>query len=212
MNVVRVLSWLFSGTLLAAGATNAQNLLINGSFEDPPFTPDSVNYPDTIPGWTSTPAPFEFWNQFQGPAADGNQYIELDVSGCTTISQTIPTSSQSNYRVSLAYAPRDGVTDNRIEVLWNGTVIGTASADGSSQSGNVVWTRHSYAAPGAAGSSTLAIRNVDACDGVGSLLDDVSVVAVAPPVATPTLGPAGLALLTGSLILTALIRQRRRNV
>ena len=211
MNAARTLRRLLWSTLLIAGSASAQNLLVNGSFEDPPFDPVTVNYPATIPGWTSTPAPFEVWNQLQGPGADGNQYIELDVSGCTTISQTIATSSQMNYLVSLAYAPRDGVADNRIEVLWNGAVIGTASADGTNQSGNVVWTRHSYSAPGADGSSTLAIRNVDACDGLGSLLDDVSVVAVVPPVATPTLGSIGTALLSCGLALIALVLQRRRG-
>ena len=210
MNAARVVSWLFCGTLLVAGSASAQNLLTNGSFEEPAFGADSVNNPSTIPGWTSTPAPFEVWNQFQGPGADGNQYLELDVSGCTTISQTIPTSSSTFYLISLAFAARDGVADNRIEVLWNGAVVGSARANGSNQSGNVVWTRYGFTVPGVSGSSTLAIRNVDVCDGLGSLLDDVSVVETAPPVSVPTLGLLGIVLLAGSLMLLALILVRRR--
>ena len=212
MNATRVFSWVFCGTLLVAGSASAQNLLINGSFEEPAFGADSVNNPTTMPGWTSTPAPFEVWNQFQGPGADGNQYLELDVSTCTTISQTIATSATQNYLVSLAFGARDGVTDNRIEVLWNGALIGTASADGSSQSGNIVWTRYGFRALGAAGSSTLAIRNVDTCDGLGSMLDDVSVVEVAPPVSVPTFGLFGTIVLAGGLMLLALVLQRRRAV
>jgi len=206
----RLFARLFFGSLLAAGSAGAQNLLVNGSFEQPVFT-DPVNSPSTIPGWTSTPEPFEVWNQFQGPGADGNQYLELDVSGCTTISQTVPTSAQKSYAVSLAFAARQGVQDNRIEVLWNGTVIGTASADGSAVNGNVPWTRHSYAAqPGGAGSSTLSIRNVDACDGLGSLLDDVSVVEAAPPVSLTALGPLGLVLIAAGLMLFGFVGLRRR--
>jgi hypothetical protein len=212
MSAARVFSRLFCGTLLITGSASAQNLLINGSFEEPAFGTDTVSNPSTIPGWTSTPAPFEVWNQFQGPGADGNQYLELDVSTCTTISQTIPTSSSKNYLVSLAFAARDGVADNSIEVLWYNAVIGTASADGSSQSGDVVWTRHAFSAPGASGSSTLAIRNTDTCDSVGSLLDDVSVVEVTPPLPVPTLGLRGVALLAGGLMLLALTLVRRRTV
>jgi Protein of unknown function (DUF642) len=212
MNTARVFSRLFCITLLVAGSANAQNLLINGSFEEPAFGADSVNNPSTIPGWTSTPAPFEVWNQFQGPGADGNQYLELDVSGCTTISQSITTSATQNYLVSLAYGARVGVADNRIEVLWNGAVIGTASADGSDESGNIVWTRYGFRVQGASGSSTLAIRNVDTCDGLGSMVDDVSVVEAAPPVSVPTLSSYGVALLAASFMPLAIIFLRRRVV
>jgi hypothetical protein len=194
--------------LFAAGAAGAQNLVVNGSFEQPAFGANSVNGPSTIPGWTSTGG-FEVWNQFQGPAADGVQYLELDTNTCTTISQTISTTLLQNYTVSLDFAARNGIADNRIEVLWNGVVIGTASADGSNQSGNVVWTPHGFAAVGASGSSTLAIRNVDTCDGQGSLLDNVAVVAVTP---LPMLGSLGLALLAGGLMLLALVILRRRPV
>lgn len=211
MNTARLFSWLLCSTLLVAGSASAQNLLINGSFEDPAFGPNTVNNPDTISGWTSTPAPFELWNDYQGPGADGNQYLELDVAGCTTISQTIPTNATQNYLVSLAFGARVGIADNRIEVLWNGAVIGTASADGSDESGNIVWTRHGFRAVGASGSSTLAIRNVDPCDGLGSMLDDVSVVEVAAPVSVPALRPFGVALLAGSLMLFALVLVRRRG-
>jgi hypothetical protein len=211
MNAARLFSWLFCGTLLAAGSASAQNLLINGSFEDPALG-DGVSYPATIPGWTITPGTFEVWNQFQGPGADGNQYLELDVDTCSTIMQTISTSAQKSYSVSLAFGARDGVADNRIEVLWNGAVIGTASADGSSQSGDTVWVHHAFSAAGVSGSSTLTIRNVDTCDGLGSLLDDVSVVEVVPPVPIPTLGSLGIALFAGGLMLFALTVSRRRVV
>lgn len=202
------------GTFLVANSAGAQNLLTNGSFEEPVFA-GSVNYPATIPGWTTTPETFEVWNQLQGPGADGDQYLELDVDTCTSVSQTITTSSASFYRVALAFAARQGVQDNRIEVLWNGSVIGTASADGSGVVDNVQWTRHTYPIQqGAAGSSTLSIRNVDTCDGLGSLIDDVSVVEAAPPappVTVPVLSWFGIAFLAGSFVLAALVLMRRHK-
>jgi hypothetical protein len=85
MSSIRAHFFLLCGILLFAGSASAQNLLTNGSFEDPPFSAGTANYPlPSIPGWTST-ADFEVWNQLQGPAADGNQYLEMDVSTCTTI-------------------------------------------------------------------------------------------------------------------------------
>jgi hypothetical protein len=208
MNLSRMIVGWFCGALFMAGSATAQNLLINGSFEQPAFSYGTANYPlPSIPGWTST-ADFEVWNQLQGPGAAGNQYLELDVSTCTTISQTIPTDASKNYVVSLAFGARDGVADNRIEVLWNGTIIGSASADGTGQSG-IVWTNYAYPAPGAAGTSTLEIRNVDTCDGVGSMLDNVAVVVAPTP--APAFGPFGLVLLAGGFGLLALVLLRRRR-
>ena len=209
MKLARGFFCLLCAGALYAGSAGAQNLLVNGSFEQPAFAPDSVNGPGSIPGWTSTGG-FEVWNQFQGPAADGQQYLELDVASCTTISQTITTDPSKDYWVSLAFGARNGVADNRIEVLWNGAVIGAASADGSALSGNTIWKRYSFPAPGGSASSTLAIRNVDACDGLGSLLDDVSVAVAVPLVPTPSLGSIGAALLMGALGLFALLLLRRR--
>lgn len=209
------ISWLLGGCLLLAGPADAQNLLTNGSFETPVFPANTQGWPgSSIPGWTSTDG-FEVWNRAQGPGADGDQYLELDVLTCTTISQTIATSAAANYVVSLAFGARDLVADNQIEVLWNGALIGTASADGSTQYGDTAWTRYTFPAQaGGAGSSVLQIRNVDVCDGLGSMVDDVSVVqvgAAAPAKPVPTLGKGAALLLVIGLGLLALVHARRRR-
>lgn len=206
---VRACGWLLAAALLASGPVAAQNLLTNGSFEQPAY-PSGVTTTGTMTGWTSSSGQFEVWNGFQGPGADGGQYLELDVSGCTTVSQTIPTTTLDDYTVSLAFAPRNGYSDNSIEVRWNGAVIGTASADGSANAGNVVWTYHSYPATGATGTSTLEITNTDACNHVGALLDDVVVTAVPKPapVPVPGLGLGALLVACCGLMVLALAERR----
>jgi hypothetical protein len=199
------LACLLLGTVVVAAPAFAQNLLVNGSFEVPDYPPGpNVNVPVT--GWTVAPGPgFEVWDNFDGPAADGAQHLELDVSTCTTISQTIPTDGSTYYLIRFAFGARTFVADNRVEVLWNGQVVGSAAADGTSQS-QIGWTYYSFQVLGGPGSSTLAIRNVDVCDGLGAMLDDVSVTAREN---IPMLGAGGLALLTAVLALAGLIVLRR---
>jgi hypothetical protein len=193
---------LFSAPAFAQG-----NLVVNGSFEDPVYGA-AVSYPVPVTGWTIAPdSGFEVWNNFQGPGADGSQYLELDVFTCNTVSQTIPTSSGSDYLISFAFGARNGVADNRVQVSWNGQPVGTASADGTGQA-EIVWTSHSFLVRGAPGSSTLEFTNIDACDGVGSMLDNVSVLAQEIRV-VPALAPAGTGVLIALLALSAAVVLRR---
>jgi hypothetical protein len=207
MRTARRLALLLIGSLLAVAPSAAQNLLLNGSFENPVY-PNPNNFPVPVTSWTTSPdSGFEVWRNLEGPAADGDQHLEIDVNTCNTISQTIPTSSLNDYRISLAFAARNGVADNEIEVLWNGSVIGGATADGTGQN-TIAWTYYTFLGHGASGSSTLQIRNIDACDGVGALLDDVSVIDQGPRI--PALGPVGFALLGTGLAIAALFVLRRR--
>lgn len=203
---ILVFGMAFASTLAFAQA----DLLVNGSFEDPAYGP-GVSYPVPVTGWTIAPdSGFEVWDNYQGPAADGNQYLELDVFTCNTISQTIPTSSGSDYLISFAFGARNGVADNQVQVSWNGAPVGTVSADGTGQA-QIVWTDHSFLVRGAPGSSTLEFTNIDACDGVGSMLDNVSVLAQEIRV-IPALAPAGVGLLAALLALSAAVVLRRLRV
>ena len=74
-------------SLLIASQIHAA--LINGSFENPPVAPGSLNFPLTIPGWETTDSAFEVWGTgFRGvPAHDGNQFVELNAFIAGTLSQ-----------------------------------------------------------------------------------------------------------------------------
>lgn len=213
MVCTKSLLWVMVGIFAASASAGAQNLVTNGSFEAPVLPAGTNQSVGGMPGWTSSPGQIELWNQFEGPAADGNQYVELDSDTCTTITQTIPTTDAKQYTISLAFSARGRVADNRIEVLWNGTVVGTASANGLGQT-QPVWTNYAFAAgPGGAGSSTLQIRNVDACDSLGSLVDNVRVVAATLPPGqpVPTLRWIGLLLLVGGVAGVGVMARRRHR-
>ncbi len=205
MRGFRLMTLLLGVVLASAPALGQGNLLTNGSFENPAYgLGANINVPVT--GWTtSAPGGFEVWNNFQGPAAEGNQHLELDVFTCTTVSQTISTASPNTYLIRFAFGARNGVADNRVEVLWNGQVVGSASANGTGQT-QIVWTYYSVLVSGPPGLNTLAFRNVDACNGQGAMLDDVSLVAQEN---VPMLDLAGLAVLGAALALAAFVILRR---
>lgn len=191
---------------LAAAPALAQNLVVNGSFEDPDY-PAGVNF-GALTGWSINPdVNFEVWDGVEGPGANGDQYIEMDNTTCNSVVQTIPTEADRDYVVTFAFGARNGVADNRVNVYWNSQLIGSASADGTNQS-QIVWTYYSFLAHGGAGASTLDFSNVDTCDSVGAMLDDVSV--VERPFGIPTLDSLGLALLAAALGAAAFLALRRR--
>ena len=147
-------------------------------------------------GWSVFPdSGFEIWDSCGGTAADGGQCLEPDVNTCNTSSQTIATTAAHRHVISLASSARPGFAGTEVEARWNGVVVGSASADGTGQ-GQVNWAYHTVIVPGAAGSSLFQLTNLEACDGLGAKLDDVSVVE-AP--ALPALDPHGLALLVDAL-------------
>jgi hypothetical protein len=186
---------LLVGLAAVAGPALGQNLVTNGSFEDPAYS-NPVNYPVPVTGWTIGPdSGFEVWRGYEGPAADGAQYLELDVTQCNTISQTFPTVSGTRYTVRYAFSARPGVSSNRVDVRWNGQLISSANADGSGIS-QTAWTYYSTMVEATTTSTTLTLTDVDGCSGVGSLLDDVSVTEVEP---IPALGGGGLLALAALL-------------
>ena len=188
---------LLLGLAVAAGPALGQNLVTNGSFEDPVYS-NPVSGPVPVTGWTIGPdSGFEVWRGYGGPAADGAQYIELDVSQCNTISQTIATVSGRRYTVRYAFSARPGYSLNHVDVRWNGQLISSADADGTNNT-QTAWTYSSADVTATTASAALTFTDVDSCTGVGSLLDDVSVTeAASAPV--PGLGRGGLLALAALL-------------
>lgn len=81
-----------AGTALALFlATGAQAGLQNGGFELPPFPPSTVNFPISVPGWTTSAGDsvIEIWTTaFNGVSAyQGNQFAELNANQVSTLSQ-----------------------------------------------------------------------------------------------------------------------------
>jgi hypothetical protein len=95
-------------------AANAISL-INPSFEQPVFAPNSVNIvPDgTVPGWHTTESDhaIEIWHQFFNgvPAFDGTQFAELDANAEGTLYQDV-TGIAAGQVLTFHFAHRGRVT------------------------------------------------------------------------------------------------------
>ena len=152
------------------------NLVQNGSFE----TPTVSGWSHVSSGtagliWSVSGGPMEIHNEILGGASDGSQHIELDSTGSVTISQTISTTSGQSYMVSFDYKARPDTTQatNGIQVQWNGADIVSGITFGDT------WQTHTVTVTGT-GSDTISFIDAGTSDGVGTFLDNVSVIEVTP--------------------------------
>lgn len=172
-----------------------ENLVQNGSFEDVTYSRGHGHrhyhhrhHHKTVEvnGWetSSGPGPDVLNNPWWARSAEGNRHIELDGSGGrntnSSITQEIPTQGTGTFQLSFSYAapPFSHASSNGIEVVWNGQVIDTISANGSWP---IEWQTFTYELEGGGDTTGLEFRAVGRDDGRGGYLDDISVVAVAPP-------------------------------
>ena len=139
----------------------------------------------TLDGWktSSGPGP-DIISSRHLPSADGKQHIELDGSGArntnSAIHQDIPTGGTGTFQLNFSYAapPYSAAWSNGIQVIWNGVVIDTITANGGR---SVNWQTFSYELQGAGDTTRLEFRAVGSDDGRGGYLDDISIVSVALP-------------------------------
>ncbi|MBT3908217.1 MAG: hypothetical protein HOF27_00845, partial [Rhodospirillaceae bacterium] len=177
-----------------ADDTGAENLVANGSFEDVTYERGHGrghhrhhhhSRSAELSGWqvAGGPGP-DVINHRWLPSADGDRHIELDGSGArntnSAIFQDIPTAGTGTFLVSFNYSPPpfSRAHSNGIEIIWNGQVIDTISANGG---WGVDWQTFTYELEGAGDLTRLEFCTVGADDGRGGYLDNVSLVAAAPP-------------------------------
>jgi len=153
-------------------------LVQNGSFESPGVLSGS-NIVQSIPGWGATNSCYFRLNNspLGGPAADGNQWAELNANCVGGIAQTVDTTPGSRYDLSFAFGARPGTSgsQNQMEVLFNGApvaMLGPLTASGS----QINWAVHHVFVTARGPKSTLTFRGTDpnSADAVGSELDKVS--------------------------------------
>lgn len=105
---------------------------------------------------------------------------KLDSNCPSTISQLLATTEGGAYTLCAYYSSRPGVADNTIRVRWNGAKVLMLEKDGATNS-DTVWKRYCISPLMATGSpSLLEFQHASVADTFGGLLDQVSVVSVAP--------------------------------
>ena len=182
-----ILAALLAAPLMASAA----NLVVNGSFEANVQGNGSWNIYPNLTGWTGGADGIELRDNVAGAAYDGANYVELDTYTNSSMSQSIGTTLGTQYILSFAYSPREGVlaASNGIEVFWNGVSQGVFTGNGGS--GNV-WAEASMTVTGAASTSSLSFQAVGTSDSLGGSLDAVSLTAAVPEPETYALMLAGL--------------------
>jgi len=91
-------------------AANAQNLIVNGGFED------------GFASWTLTPGTFSFAGNDPMFAQSGNGFANLESTGSiASLSQSFATVVGQTYSISFFLANDSGVTPNFFAAFFNGT-------------------------------------------------------------------------------------------
>ncbi len=170
---------------------NSGNVLTNGSFEQGnPVSPGGINYPASLPGWTSVQGSFEVWGTgFQGnTASDGIAFLELDNGGGQdAYSSNLTTDVGREYTLNFDLAQRNGTSSasNRVEFFVNGVLLGVFTPPSTTFSTFTVTFIGT-------GSDVITFREpANANDGVGGLIDNLRISAPADVFVTAVNGDAG---------------------
>jgi hypothetical protein len=202
---MKLLTTLCAAALLTCSSVNAApiQLVHNGSFEANGVANGSWTVRSALQDWTVGALGAEVRNNVAGAASAGSNYLELDSTANSWISQSIATAAGALYTISFDYSPREFVASNSngIEVLWGGRSYGIFSGNGGN--GNQ-WQKYSFSGIGAGASTVLQFRAVGVSDGVGGSLDNVSVLAEVPE-------PGSLAILGLGLAMLSLTVRRQRG-
>ena len=169
-------------------AATVQDLVTNGGFEQGGA------------GWTNASGAGVETNPayVYGVSGTPGQVMEVDVNGGTpldAISQTVATTAGDAYVFSFDAACRGGVSPAScsFEVLWNGVVIDTITPT------TTAMQHYSYTVFGAGDAGTLEFREPGESEGLGGLVDNVSLLPAIPELA----GQSGAASLdSGSVTLS----------
>ncbi len=192
---------LVTALLMAATAHAAPvNLVVNGGFEATPVAAGAWVNVSAIPGWQVVGGPgsgFELRHNAVGSAHGGDNFLELDSNGNTTIEQLFNgLSAGAVYELSFWYSPRIGqpASTNGLDVRWNGaSLAGTITAQGDNSVN--LWSEYRFDVTALAGKNSLRFAAMGNSDTLGGNLDDVSLVAHVPEPGTVALTGLALAML-----------------
>jgi len=175
-------------------------LLVNGSFEaNLQATNTWANYAN-LTGWTGGSHGIELRNNVAGAAADGVNFVELDTSKNSSMSQSVQTVLGQQYTLTFQFENRPGVaiSSQGLSVDWGGAEIAHVN---NSLNGN--WETRSYSLIGDGSAMKLKFIATGTSDSYGTSLDNVSLTAAVPE-------PETYAMLLAGLGLVGVIARRRK--
>jgi choice-of-anchor C domain-containing protein len=182
---------LAAGLVLGPATLLAQNLIVNGSFEDGDFSPVNSGSWVTVlagqpklTGWTIGGGGVDWHNEAElSPAFDGSRTIDLNRSGggladTGTLSQTFATIPGASYELVFHLAgPHPWFPDPRqVEVTVAGATYDAST--GVSPQNALEWEEFVIAFTATDAATTLTFASVDGSGYWGPLLDGVSVTAL----------------------------------
>jgi len=201
---------LFLALILMATAVTAHaastNMVVNGSFEA--TAQGSGGYKihigsptaSALPGWTSGDLGIELRNNKVGNASDGFNFVELDTTYNSFMSQTIK-SSAGSYLLTFDYQNRLD-TKNRSGTNGLKWQFGSMSGVAPVLSDYGIWHTFSTQVVGLSGSTELKFSADGTSDSYGSSIDNVSVKVVPIP---------GAVWMFGSGLVGLVAAQRRKS-
>ncbi|NET27384.1 DUF642 domain-containing protein [Okeania sp. SIO1I7] len=192
----RILPWVMSVLLaftclnISPSSAAADNLVVNGSFEEPVLNGDygTVDFQPSFKGWDLSKGylmeidretredliPYLPPESVIPKAKDGKQYVQLDsIQQVTQIYQDITTEAGQTYELTFSFSPRPYVSDNKLNVKWGDTEIVKleASGEGLSQSN---WQDYSYGVQADSSTTRLSFDNIgEFPDSKGSYVDAI---------------------------------------
>ncbi|MGA9581850.1 MAG: calcium-binding protein, partial [Allosphingosinicella sp.] len=155
-----------------------ENLIVNGSFEQHGTAPIAQSWgfdASAIPGWTKLNSQvYQLHTSGFGSvgSTDGGYWLDLDSAGGTgtnmIISQVVSgLTAGEQLQLRFDHANRSTASGDTFEVLWNGEVIATVAATGTTM------LRKNYIVVARAGDNELTFRGLGSTNGAGPSLDNV---------------------------------------
>ena len=195
----------------------AQNLISNGSFEQPAFNTRGVDTFSSIAGWTVSNE-IEIRRNWVGTAQDGLNFAELDTGGANSNNsawQDIATQVGATYTLSFWYSNRPYLSDGDHSAV-NANTSGLDWTFGSDNGSTLVqpkitdeknhWVQFNQDFVATSTTTRVMFTATGTADGLGSSLDNVSVTLLS---AAPVPEPASFALLAAGLGAIGFVGRRR---
>ena len=184
---------------MTAPVHQCENLLVNGSFEEPIVTNNSLWQKfASVAGWTIQNMANDSATTLEGhrgwsgnAAADGEQYVELDGDHSTKITQSVTTIPGATYELFWAFAPRHNIAaeQNQLSVFIDDILVATEGpATGSAGLTVEDWTESSHVFVAASGSTDVMFADGGPSNSYGTFLDNAQLCLVAEPEEAPYCG------------------------